>query len=305
MADPDKALSQVSQGAASHPEADVNAGPNPVDLGSVDPGSSATATRHDQHGLYPKATSVADFQRNLVTVHARMAAACERVGRDPAEVRLLPVSKTMDEAHIRLAHAAGCRQLGENKVQEAYGKWEAMADLTDLQWSVIGHLQTNKAKLVARFASEFQALDSLRVAEALDRRLQAEGRSLDVFVQVNTSGEASKYGLSPDEVPAFIAALPAFTALRVRGLMTLALFAAEAERVRPCFVQLRDLRERLRQSSPAGVSVDELSMGMSGDFELAIEEGSTLVRVGQAIFGARATPDHYYWPTAGAGDTRG
>ena len=265
----------------------------------------ATATRHDQHGRYPKATSVADFERNLATVHARMAAACARVGRDPASVQLLPVSKTMDEAHIRLAHAAGCRQLGENKVQEAYGKWEAMADLTDLQWSVIGHLQTNKAKLVARFASEFQALDSLRVAEALDRRLQAEGRSLDVFVQVNTSGEASKYGLTPDEVPAFIAALPAFTALRVRGLMTLALFAAEAERVRPCFVQLRDLRERLRQSSPAGVSVDELSMGMSGDFELAIEEGSTLVRVGQAIFGARATPDHYYWPTAGAGDTRG
>lgn len=258
----------------------------------------ATATRHDQHGRYPKATSVADFERNLATVHARMAAACARVGRDPASVQLLPVSKTMDEAHIRLAYAAGCRQLGENKVQEAHGKWEAMADLTDLQWSVIGHLQTNKAKLVARFATEFQALDSLRVAEALDRRLQAEGRSLDVFVQVNTSDEDSKFGLAPEDVSAFLAALPAFSSLRVRGLMTLALFSGEAARVRPCFVRLRDLRERLRQSLPAAVSVDELSMGMSGDFELAIEEGSTLVRVGQAIFGARDTPDNFYWPTA-------
>jgi pyridoxal phosphate enzyme (YggS family) len=163
---------------------------------------------------------------------------------------------------------------------------------------VIGHLQTNKARLVARFASEFQALDNLRVAEALDRRLQAEGRALDVFVQVNTSGEASKYGLPPEEVQGFIRALPGFTALRVRGLMTLALFSSEAERVRQCFVLLRGLRERLRQDAPAGIALDELSMGMSGDFEIAIEEGATVVRVGQAIFGARAQPDSFYWPSA-------
>src|SRR5256885_1532764 len=169
----------------------------------------------------------------------------------------------------------------------------------DLQWSVIGHLQTNKARLVARFASEFQALDNLRVAEALDRRLQAEGRALDVFVQVNTSGEASKYGLPPDEVQGFVQALPAFSALRVRGLMTLALFSSEAERVRQCFVLLRRLRDQLRQSAPAGISLDELSMGMSGDFEIAIEEGATVVRVGQAIFGARAQPDSFYWPAGG------
>ena len=145
----------------------------------------------------------------------------------------------------------------------------------DLRWSVIGHLQTNKAKVVARFASEFQALDSLRVAEALDRRLQAEGRSLDVFVQVNTSGEPSKYGLPPEEAAAFVRAMPAFTALRVRGLMTLALFSSEAVRVRQCFVLLRGLREQLRQDAPAGIALDELSMGMSGDFEIAIEEGAT------------------------------
>nr|WP_233158571.1 YggS family pyridoxal phosphate-dependent enzyme [Chromobacterium sp. ASV5] len=255
-----------------------------------------TPTWHERHGRYPKAVSVDDFRANLAAVRARIDAACRRVGRDPAGVRLLPVSKTMDETHIRMAYAAGCRLLGENKIQEAHGKWQAMADLADLDWSVIGHLQTNKAKLVARFASEFQALDSLRLAEALERRLQAEGRSLDVFVQVNTSGEASKYGLAPEQVADFLQALPAFPALRVRGLMTLALFSAEAERVRRCFILLRDLRDRLRQSAPASIGLDELSMGMSGDFEIAIEEGATVVRVGQAIFGARSTPDKHYWP---------
>ena len=258
----------------------------------------ATATRHDQHGQWPQAESVDDFRHNLATVHARIAAACQRVGRDAASVRLLPVSKTKPEAVLRQAYAAGCRMLGENKPQEAHRKWEAMADLADLRWSVIGHLQTNKAKLVAQCASEFQALDSLRVAEALERRLQAEGRALDVFVQVNTSGEASKYGLHPDDVAAFLRELPAFSALRVRGLMTLALFSAEAERVRQCFVLLRGLRDRLRQDAPAGIELGELSMGMSGDYEIAIEEGATVVRVGQAIFGARPMPDSYYWPSA-------
>ena len=257
-----------------------------------------TATRHDQHGRYPQAATLQDFERHLDFVQARIDAACARVGRDPASVRLLPVSKTQPEASVRLAHAAGCRLLGENKPQEAYGKWQATQDLADLRWSVIGHLQTNKARLVARFASEFQALDSLRVAEALERRLQAEGRALDVFVQVNTSGEASKYGLPPRDVAAFLRALPAFPALRVRGLMTLALFSSEAGRVRECFVLLRTLRDRLRQEAPAGIALDELSMGMSGDFEIAIEEGATVVRVGQAIFGARALPDSHYWPSS-------
>lgn len=259
---------------------------------------SATSTRHDQHGLYPQAETVSDFRQNLAAVQARIAAACARAGRDVGSVRLLPVSKTKPESSLRLAHAAGCHMLGENKVQEAWGKWEAMQDLVDLRWSVIGHLQTNKAKLVARFASEFQALDSLRLAEALDRRLQAEGRSLDVFVQVNTSGEASKYGLAPEEVEAFLQVLPAMSALRVRGLMTLALFSTDAARVRQCFVRLRQLRERLQQSAPAGISLQQLSMGMSGDFEIAIEEGATVVRVGQAIFGARPLPDSHYWPGA-------
>ncbi|HET8596312.1 MAG TPA: YggS family pyridoxal phosphate-dependent enzyme [Castellaniella sp.] len=245
---------------------------------------------------YQTASSPAEIQANLADIRQRIAAACGRAGRDPAEVRLLPVSKTVDESRIRMAYDAGCRLLGENKVQEAYGKWESMRDLADLDWAVIGHLQTNKAKFVARFAREFQALDNLRVAEALDRRLQDEGRGLDVFVQVNTSGEASKFGLAPGEVLEFARALPAYGALRVRGLMTLALFSSDESHVRPCFATLRGLRDRLRQDAPQGEAFAELSMGMSGDFEWAIEEGATTVRVGQAIFGSRTLPDSHYWP---------
>lgn len=245
---------------------------------------------------FPVASTVDGFRHNLASVQARIDAACLRSGRSPASVRLLPVSKTVDETRIRLAYAAGCRTLGENKVQEAFAKAGAMADLAGLQWSVIGHLQTNKAKTVARFASEFQALDSLRVAQALDTHLQKEQRQLSVFVQINTSGEASKYGLHPDDAAAFIKALPAFGHLRVCGLMTLAVFSDDHDRVRQCFTLLRTLQSQLRQIAPDGVSLEHLSMGMSGDFEIAVEEGATVVRVGQAIFGRRRTPDQLYWP---------
>ena len=241
---------------------------------------------------------------NLEAIRARIDAACRAAGRDPSEVRLLPVSKTVDQARLRLAHAVGIREFGENKVQEAMGKWEAMADLPDLRWVLIGHLQTNKAKYAARFAGEFQALDSLRVAEALDAQLQKQGRALDVLVQVNTSGEESKFGLPPEEVEGFVKQLPVFSSLRVRGLMTLALFSDDPDQVRPCFACLRELRDRLRRSAPAGVAMDELSMGMSGDYELAIEEGSTIVRVGQAIFGARKVADSAYLPDAKQSEAR-
>lgn len=238
------------------------------------------------------ADEAAAIGQRLQAIRARIDAACASAGRDPAEVRLLPVSKTVPEQRLRAAWAAGCRWLGENKVQEAQRKWQALSDLDGLRWSIIGHLQTNKARDVARFADEFQALDSLRLAEALERRLQMEGRGLDVFVQVNTSGEASKFGQEPSALAGFIRELRAFPALRVKGLMTLALFSAEADPVRACFRLLR----RLRDETPGLEDARELSMGMSGDFELAIAEGATVVRVGTAIFGARPTRDSDYWP---------
>lgn len=247
------------------------------------------------HALYPTAQTVEDFRQNTARVESRIADAAVRAGRAPASVRLLPVSKTVPEERVRIAIASGLRTLGENKVQEATRKHHNLADL-DVSWSIIGHLQTNKARDVASYASEFQALDSLRVAEALDRRLQAAGRELDVFVQVNTSAEPQKYGLAPDDLPAFLRALPAYSSLRVRGLMTLAVFSDDEARVRPCFALLRELRDRTREASPELIGTGELSMGMSGDYELAIEEGATVVRVGQAIFGARTTPDMLYWP---------
>ena len=243
--------------------------------------------------LYPQATTAAEITANLVHINARIVAACATCGRDPASVRLLPVSKTVPAERLHYAYEAGIRLLGENKVQEAYDKWQALADLQGLNWAVIGHLQSNKVKYVARFAAEFQALDSLDIAESLDRRLQQEGRSLDVFVQVNTSDEPQKYGIAPDAAAAFIRALPQYSSLRLRGLMTLALFSDDKDAVRRCFIRLRELRDDLQQQNPA---VAELSMGMSGDFELAIAEGATTVRVGQAIFGARRTPDSEYWP---------
>jgi len=146
--------------------------------------------------VYTRPETIEGFVRNIAAVRSRIAAAAQRAGRPAGALRLLPVSKTVPEERIRLAVAAGCRMLGENKVQEAKRKHHGLADL-DVSWSVVGRLQTNKAKDVAAFADEFQALDSLRVAQALDRRLQAAGRSLDVYVQVNTSGEESKYGLAP------------------------------------------------------------------------------------------------------------
>lgn len=239
---------------------------------------------------YPPAQSVPEFEANIAAVLANIDAAAVRAGRAPSDVRLLPVSKTVPQERLRLAVAAGCRELGENKVQEAKRKSAEMADL-DVTWSVIGHLQTNKAKDVAAFANEFQALDSVRLAEALDRRLQVEGRGLDVYVQVNTSEEEQKYGLAPADVPEFLTVLPTFTALRVRGFMTLAEFSSDEARVRACFRRLREVRD-----NAADAGAGELSMGMSGDYEIAVEEGATCVRVGQAIFGSRNKPDSHYWP---------
>lgn len=221
---------------------------------------------------------------NWSDVRRRVDDACRAAGRDPSEVSILPVSKTFGADVIRDAVALGLHRFGENKVQEIRDKAGPLADC-GIEWVVIGHLQTNKAKDVARLASEVQSLDRLELAEALDHRLQAEERTIDVLVQVKTSSEESKTGLAPEQLPAFLEQLRRFTTLRVRGLMTLAVQSEDPAQVRACFRRLRELRD---EAMGQGHVLPRLSMGMSSDFPLAIAEGATEVRIGTAIFGRRS-----------------
>jgi len=230
-----------------------------------------------------------EMSERIGHIKQRMAQACAQVGRVPDDVTLLPVSKTFDDQAIRRAVSLGYKRFGENRTQEIGQKAPLLADC-DIQWVVIGQLQTNKAKEVARLAHELQSLDRMELAEALDRRLQLEGRSIDVLVQVKTSPEETKAGLDPIELIPFLRQLSGFQTMRVRGLMTMAILSEDQSAVRRCFAQLRTLRDQARQEGIAGIELERLSMGMSGDFELAIEEGSTEIRVGSAIFGARDYP---------------
>ncbi len=232
--------------------------------------------------------TVAEFRERWDAVRGRVDAAAVAAGRDPADVRLLPVSKTVPVERLRQAVAAGMHELAENKPQEIQAK---APELPDVRWVAIGHLQTNKAKIIAEHAAEFQALDSVRLVEALQRRLETADRTLDVLIQVNTSGEEAKTGAAPDEVDGILTAAAGADRLRVRGFMTVATHTTDDAEVRRCFAQLRETRDR---AAAAGVVdpalLTELSMGMSGDFAAAVAEGSTCVRIGTALFGARHYP---------------
>ena len=245
--------------------------------------------------LYQRAETIEELSANFADIENRIELACQRANRSVESVRLLPVTKTVDEKVMRMACELSYHYFGENKVQEAQEKSESLSDLP-IEWSIIGHLQTNKVKYIARFATEFQALDSLKVAQKLQERLALENRSMNVLVQVNTSNEDSKYGLHPNKISEFIEQIKGFDRLHVKGLMTLALLSSDTEKVRDCFIMLRELRDNLKENLPSHMCMDELSMGMSGDFEVAIEEGATIIRIGQALFGARTLPDSYYWP---------
>jgi PLP dependent protein len=223
----------------------------------------------------------------LAEVRQRIAAACDRTGRDPSEVRLIAVTKTFPPEVAREALAAGLADLGENRVQELEEKAQALAG-EPVRWHLIGPLQRNKARRAVEYAEAFHALDSERLAEALERHAEAAGRVLPCYVQVNVSGEGTKSGVSPEEAPALLAALAGYPHLRLEGLMTLAAPAdSEAELegvVRPQFRQLREIAEGF---GPVGGRALRLSMGMSGDYEIAVEEGATDLRLGTALFGAR------------------
>ncbi|NYT68478.1 YggS family pyridoxal phosphate-dependent enzyme [Pusillimonas noertemannii] len=228
------------------------------------------------------------LETRLAAVRRRIALACERAGRSPDEVALLAVSKTFPPQALRQAAELGIRRFGESRMQEIRQKDSELASLKP-EWVLIGHLQTNKAKDAARLVHEVQSLDRWSLAEALDGRLQAEGRTIDVLVQVKTSPEPSKFGLEPAELAGFLERLQGLHTMRVKGLMTMAVNSPDESAVRACFRSLRELRDRMQAQGHAGLQ--RLSMGMSGDFEWAIQEGATEVRIGSAIFGSRQYPD--------------
>lgn len=231
---------------------------------------------------------MASIARNLLEIDGRIQAACARVGRDAADVRLIGVTKMVPVARIREGVEAGVRILGENYVQEAQKKIEALSDLA-VSWHFIGHLQSNKAKMVLEAFECIHSVDRESLARELDRQAHKVGRLVPVLLQVNTGQEDSKSGLAPEELLPFFRRLLAWDGLDVRGLMALPPYYDDPEHVRPHFRRLRELLQRLREQSGTPEKLSELSMGMSHDFEVAIEEGATMVRIGTALFGTRST----------------
>ncbi len=227
---------------------------------------------------------------NIAEVRQRIAAAAHRAGRDPEKIVLMAVSKTFPPERIREAYNAGLRIFGENRVQEFSGKAAALRDLHEAEWHMIGHLQSNKAAAAAEAFAAIDSLDSLKLAEKLNASAARLGKKLGVLIEINVGGETAKSGLSPDsdEVEELLSAVPRLERLEFRGLMTVPPFTEDAGEARPYFRKLRALRNQLAAQHFPAVFMDVLSMGMSHDFEVAIEEGSTSVRVGTAIFGQRA-----------------
>jgi pyridoxal phosphate enzyme (YggS family) len=226
------------------------------------------------------------IRENIARVEERIAAACRRAGRRPEDVRLVAISKTFPAERIRAAYDAGLREFGENKVQETRAKRPALGDL-DITWHLVGHLQTNKAKLARELFHWVHSVDSLRLAQKLHQSAAVGGARLPVLIEVNLGGEESKSGLRAEDVLPLAEEISRLETLELSGLMTLPPFLENPEEVRPYFRRLRELAHEIDSKKLPGVSIKELSMGMSHDFEMAIEEGATIVRVGTAIFGAR------------------
>lgn len=228
--------------------------------------------------------------QNISEVRERIETAARKTGRSAAEIPLMAVTKTHVPDHIHQAYVAGLRLFGENRVQEFAAKADALANLPDAEWHMIGHLQANKAAKAVELFSAVDSVDSLRLAEKLDAAAHKLGKRLPVLIEINVGGEAAKSGVAVEshDLGDLLQSAPRFEALEFRGLMTVPPFTDDPEGARPFFRKLRELRDVIAARKLPAIRMDVLSMGMSHDFEVAIEEGSTCVRVGTAIFGERS-----------------
>jgi pyridoxal phosphate enzyme (YggS family) len=230
------------------------------------------------------------LRARLADVRARIARAAGRAGRDPASIRLVAVSKTFPADYVRAAADAGQIDFGENKVQEALAKMDETADLP-LQWHLVGHLQSNKARKAGARFDVVHSIDDAALIARLDEAAAAAGRRVEVLVQVDLAGETTKYGADENELLSIFTAARTARAVQVSGLMLIPPAVEDPEQARPFFRRLRAVRDRLRDEGVEPATLNELSMGMTHDFEVAIEEGATIVRIGTAIFGSRPVPN--------------
>ncbi|WP_103070554.1 YggS family pyridoxal phosphate-dependent enzyme [Aquimarina sediminis] len=234
------------------------------------------------------------IKENLSILENRIKSACLYSERDPKEVKVLLSTKTVEVERIQLAVDAGYSLIGENKVKEAEGKFEVLKPQNCI-WHMIGHLQTNKVKYVLKYADLIQSIDRMRLVEKLQNRCEYDNRNIDIFIQVNTSYEHSKFGIPPEKALEFIKQVSKYPRLHIKGLMTIGVLSSKNDKVRDCFKRLKEIQLKALELQLPNSSFNELSMGMSNDLELAIAEGSTMIRVGTAIFGKRPYPDSYYW----------
>lgn len=231
---------------------------------------------------------------NLKFIREKINITCQSAGRDPKDVKLLLATKTVPADRIKQALDMGERLIGENKVQELQEKYSLLQN-ENMDWHFIGHLQTNKVKQVLKYVTCIHSVDRLKLGKVLHRELTKENRTLDILVQVNTSYEESKFGVAPEETLHLIEQLSELDTLQIKGLMTIGKLTTNNQETRECFRLLKSIQQQIIERNFPRVEMDVLSMGMTNDFEIAIEEGATLVRVGTAIFGEREYPDSYYW----------
>lgn len=237
------------------------------------------------------------IQNNIRQLEERIAQASLRSGRNPEEIQVILATKTVEPTYIWEAANEGYRIVGENRIKEAQRKMEQMGNrAAELEWHYIGHMQSNKVNKVVPAVSMVQSIDRMKIVRKMNRRLTKIGKTMDVLIQVNTSGEESKYGVHPAETVKFMEKVAKYERLNIKGLMTIGLFSDDWPKVRAGFRQLRELRDQIASRQIDRVDMEHLSMGMTNDFELAIEEGATMIRIGRGIFGERGKPDSYYWP---------